>query len=262
MSWRVWLFRSIVCTVFTAAGVFGWLVYLQTNSAAVRAKVIEQVQVDFPGVDVQIGSAWIRPLGGLWLRDVKLFRREDPSHPFLIIPSATVYHDKEQMAQGRLVVRKVELTQPTIRLRRDAEGNWNLPALPKAGKGDGPVPMLVVRQGTVVYEDRSGGQVRPPLELRDVQLTVINDPLPRINFQGQGTTTLGPLRWTGTHQRGPSLLTINFEAPSCTLTRAVMEKLGGHSAEVRQHLAALEGEGDARLELRYRGSGKGWESDL
>ena len=66
--------------------------------------------LDFPGVDVQVGSAWVRPLGGLWLRDVKLFRREDPSHPFLIIPSATVYHDKEQMAQGRLVVRKVEPT--------------------------------------------------------------------------------------------------------------------------------------------------------
>src|SRR5206468_1947248 len=80
---------------------------------------------------------------------------------------------------------------------------------------------------------------------------------------GQGSTILGPLRWTGTHQRGPNLLAINFEAPSYTLTRSVMEKLGGHAAEVRQHLAALEVEGDARLELRYQGNGKGgWQSDL
>jgi hypothetical protein len=263
MSWRVWLFRSIFCTLCAAAGTVGWLVYLQTNSAAVRAKVIEQIQSDFPGVDVHVGSAWVRPLGGLWLRDVKLFRREDPSHPFLIIPSATVYHDKEQMAQGRLVIRKVELVQPTIRLRRDAEGNWNLPSLPKGGKGDGPVPMLVVRQGTVVYEDRTGGQVRPALEVRDVQLTVINDPLPRINFQGQGSTLLGALRWSGNYQRGPNTLTINFDVPSYTLTRSVMEQIGGHVPEIKQHLAGLEGEGDGKLELRYAPGNKGgWQSDL
>ena len=44
-----------------AVGMIGWLVYLQANSAAVRTKVIEQIQLDFPGVDVQVGSAWVRP---------------------------------------------------------------------------------------------------------------------------------------------------------------------------------------------------------
>src|ERR1051326_5429511 len=109
MSWRVWLFRSLVCTLCAAVAVIGWLAYAQTNSEAVRTKGIEQMQAGFPGVEVQSGSAWVRPLGGLWLRDVRLSRREDPSHPFLVVPSATIYHDKEQLAQGRLVIRKVEL---------------------------------------------------------------------------------------------------------------------------------------------------------
>src|SRR5262249_59726988 len=86
MSWRVWLFRSLVCTVLTAAGAVGWLVYLQTNSAAVRAKVIEQVQVDFPGVDVQIGSAGVPALRGRVVRRGQLLRPDGPGAPFPHIP--------------------------------------------------------------------------------------------------------------------------------------------------------------------------------
>jgi len=263
MSWRIWLFRLSVCSLVIAAGVVGWLVYLQTNSAAVRAKVIEQIQADFPGIEVKIGSAWIRPLGGLWLRDVRLQRREDPGHPFLIVPSATISHDKEQLARGKLVIRKVELSQPVFRLRRDAEGNLNLPTLPQRGGRDSILPLLVVRQGTVIYEDRSGGQVRPPLELRDMNLTVVNDPAPRIAFHGNGTTLLGAVKWTGTLQRNDNQLSLGVEVPAYAVTPPIMEQLGAHFPDVRHHLADLAGQGDARLDLRYQLDGKsGWHPDL
>jgi hypothetical protein len=245
-----------------AAGA-GWLVYLQTNSDAVRAKVIEQFRALAPGLDVQIGSAWIRPLGGLWLRDVQLFRQDDPSHPFLIVPSATIYHDKEQMARGLLVIRKIELTQPSIRLRRDADGNWNTPALSRSSQhAIGPLPMLLIHQGTIAFEDRLGGQTRPILEVGDVQLTVINDPVARLTFRGQANSLLGPLKLSGSHERKPNLLTISCDIPSYVISSSLIEQLGGHVPEIGEHLKGLEGQGDAHLDLRYQPASGGIQPDL
>src|SRR5712692_2218540 len=155
MGWKAWLLRTVVSTLCVAAGVLGWLTYQHTNSEAVRRTLIEQIEAQFQGVEVEIGSAWLRPLGGISVRDLRLKRRDDPSHPFLIVEAATIFHDKEQLAHGRLVIRKIELQQPTILLRRDAEANWNLSGLMRPGKGDGPLPVLVIRQGIVRYDDRS-----------------------------------------------------------------------------------------------------------
>ena len=41
-------------------------------------------------------------LGGIAVTDVRLVRRGDPpDRPFLVVPSAVVYHDKEQLNRGR-----------------------------------------------------------------------------------------------------------------------------------------------------------------
>src|SRR5258708_3649673 len=180
MGWTAWLLRTVVCSLCVAGGVVGWLTYQHTNSEAVRRTLVEQIEAKFQGVEVEIGSAWLRPLGGISVRDLRLKRRDDPSRPFLVVPSAYIFHDKEQLAQGRLVIRKIELQQPTYLIRRDAEANWNLAGLMRPGHADGPLPIVVVRQGTIRYEDRSGGVPRPVLELREVNATAVNDPAARV----------------------------------------------------------------------------------
>jgi len=264
MSLRAWLFRALMIAFFAVCGLAGWFVYLQTNSGAVRAKVIDLVRVEFPGADVEIGSAWVRPLGGLWLRDVRLFRRDDPSHPFLVIPAAVVYHDKEQLARGRLVIRKVELSQPTIHLRRDTEGNWNFPPLPRSkGPVAGPLPTLLVHQGAIRFDDCSGGSPRSALEVNDIQLTLINDPVKRVSFHGQANSLIGPLKLSGAHDRETNLLTLACDVPSYVLSSQLVKQLGDHFSDVRQHLSGLEGQGDAHLDLRYLpGVAGGLQPDL
>lgn len=246
------MFRLTVGIVAAAAGAAGWIVYQQTNSDAIRARVIELIRAEHPDVDVQIGTAWVRPLGGLWLHDLRMARRDDPAHPFLTVASATVFHDKEQMAHGRLAIRKIELVQPVFRIRRDSDGNWNLPALPRGGRTDNLLPTLVIRKGTVQFEDRVGMVQRPLLELHDLSWTSLNDPLPRVSIEGQGNCLLGALKFSGSFQRTQSLLTMVLELPSYTITPEVVQIAGGHVAEIKEHLAGLEGKGDARVEIRYQ----------
>jgi hypothetical protein len=264
MSWRVWLFRSLAMIFLAACAGVGWFVYVQANSGLVRAKAVELIRAEFPGADVQIGAAWVRPLGGLWLSDVRLFRRDDPSHPFVIIPSAVIYHDKEKLARGRLAIRKVELTQPTIQLRRDADGNWNIPLLPRpTGPASSPVPTLLIRRGTIRFEDHSGGLSRASLEVNDIQLTCINDPIKRVSFQGQAESLVGSLKLSGSHDRESNLLTLACDIPAYALTSQLVQQLGEHFSDVRQHLSGLEGVGDAHLDLHYQpGIAGGLQPDL
>jgi hypothetical protein len=263
MTWRVGLFRLLVCTLSAAFGMLAWLMYLQTNSHALQQRVVEQIRQDFPQVDVQIGSAWLRPLGGLWLQDIRVFRRDEPSHPFLLIPSATVYHDKEQLASGKLAIRKVELTEPVVHLRRSADGKWNLPDWPKPPNVSQPVPILVVRRGRILLEDRRGGQALPVLELTRVQLNVVNDPVDRISLQGAGQSPLGEIQWSGIYERTAQTAQISMHVPQFQLVRENIELLSAHVDAVRRHLHGVRGQGAGEITLTYTSSPTPrWHTDL
>jgi len=167
MNWRKLLLHSVVCMGLAGAGIIGWLAYLRMNSQAIRQQLIEQLQGQLQDVDVEVGAAWLRPLGGISVRDLKIHRKGEAGPALLEVPSATIYHDKEQLTHGRLAIRKIELVQPTLRLRRDAQGQWNLTHLtPPARDSEEPAPTVVVRQGTILYDDHFGNISRPVLELR------------------------------------------------------------------------------------------------
>src|SRR5207249_4668117 len=144
------------------------------------------------------------------------------------------------------------LQQPTCLLRRDSDGNWNLSGLVRAGKGDSPLPLLVIRNGTVRYEDQSGGGTRPVLELHGLNATAVNDPAARVAFQGEAVSPLGPVKWSGAWQRDQNLATGSVAFANFTLSPPLIHDLGKHVPDVAEHLAGLEAQGDATLELRYQ----------
>ena len=51
-----------------------------------------------------------------------------------------------------------------------------------------PLPTLVVKQGTLVLDDRRASPGTPVLEVGDVSFTVINDPDPTVTFEGSGAS--------------------------------------------------------------------------
>src|SRR5262245_13000108 len=117
MAWRKWIVRGVVFSILggltCAVGVYlGW-----THPTVVREQVVERLQILFPGANINLDSARMRILGGISLSDLRLTRRDDPEQTELIyVPSAVLYHDKEQILDGMVGIRKVELQRPRLRL--------------------------------------------------------------------------------------------------------------------------------------------------
>src|SRR5262249_2557397 len=159
----------------------------------------DQLDSRFVGVSVSLESARFRPLGGIVLRELRLARRDDLDRAdFLYAPAGVIYHDKERLlAGGGFGVRRIELYRPRPRLIRERDGRGTLCGLlaPGPARPAERLPMLVLSGATVTVEDRALSPSAPLLEVRDVQLTVVNDPLTTLVVEAAGQTdALGPLR--------------------------------------------------------------------
>src|SRR6476620_7378235 len=109
-------------------GYGGWYAYDELfQPGEVKRRVEEELTARFEGVDVEVGSARMRPfLGGVNVTDLKLIRRDDPTRtPFLLVPQAVIWHDKAQFPH-RIAAGKIELDDAQGRLVRDKSGKWNI----------------------------------------------------------------------------------------------------------------------------------------
>ena len=146
--WRWRLMRwAVLATVGGLAGAAA-LAYQLSDSTAVREQVTAQCRKFFVGGEVALGGARFRLLGGVTIQNFTLYRTDDPARtPLLHVPSGVIYHDKEQLAHGRLAVRKLLLQKPRLTISRSADGRWNLAGIL------GPVHPETANPG---YRDRTG----------------------------------------------------------------------------------------------------------
>src|SRR5262249_38356517 len=152
---------------------------------------IAQVEEYFPGASVSLDSARLRLLGGIALSELRLSRRDDPDKAeFANVPYAVIYHDKEQLLDGKLAIRKMKLQRPRLRLLRRADGSWNLVGLTGPVGTQQALPTIVVEQGTLVVEDHLASPGAVPLEIKDVELTLINDPPSTVTLRAKGNADL------------------------------------------------------------------------
>src|SRR4051794_4759560 len=100
---RNWLIRGGILAGVAVLAAFGWVANSWVSPERVREQVIAHLHEQFDGIDIHIGSARMRILGGIAVSDLRLTRPGDPAgRPFLVVPSAVIYHDKEQLNRGRL----------------------------------------------------------------------------------------------------------------------------------------------------------------
>lgn len=186
---RCWVIRGLILAALAGVAAGGWIAHDWVSPEKVRAALVAALHDQFPDADVHVGSARLRLFGGIRATDLKLTRRGD-DRPFVDAPTAVIFHDKEQLGRGQLVVRKVELDGPTVRLVRRPDGTWNVTGLGKPGAPDKPVPTFVVRNATVLLTDqRSGGL--PPIALLGARLNLLNDPVLLLKIDAQFTVAPG-----------------------------------------------------------------------
>ncbi len=250
MRVRSWVIRGLILAGVAALAALAWYAHSWISPERVREQVVATLSDQFEGVDVHVGSARMRILGGIAVTDLKLTRR-GAAEPFVIVPSAILYHDKEQLNHGRLVIRKVEMDGPTLRLERSAEGKWNVTEVSKPGPADKPVPTFVIKNGTVIVVDRTPGAL-PPATFTDVQCTLLNDPLSTLTVQATASAKgYGPLTVRGRLNRVNGNLSLSVDLAQIALGEAVVPVAKRFAPELAPHLAKIAATASVKAELIY-----------
>ena len=252
MAWRKWFVRGVVFSVVFCCAGMGYVYQQLTNPAAVREIVLTHLGRVFPGARVSVDSSRLRLLGDIEVKEIRLVRKDDPGGvDFAHFPSAIFHHDKQKLLDGELSLRKIELIRPRLRVFRDTDGKWNLANLIQPPRLDRFNPTIVIRQGTLIFEDRQANGNISPFEITDLQLTLINDPLPTLNFDGVAQSPMvGKLAVHGRIQRATGELELTFRADDMPLSPRLIEKAALWCA--KDSLSQLVAEGRADLELKLR----------
>lgn len=193
-----WLVRGAVIAVFLLFGVGVTFVLRWTDPAAVREEVLQQLQRQLPGAQITLQDARLRLFGGVLLSDLRITRRDDPHHREVIyVPSAVVHYDREQLFRGKILVRSIELYRPRVHIIRRKDATWNISELTRIEEPAGPLPAIVVYDGSLHFEDKFKCPSLPALEVNGLSLTVVQDSDAVVQIGGKGKSgELGEIEFT------------------------------------------------------------------
>jgi len=262
MSLRSWAIRGLILAGVAGFAVLAWVAQSWVSPERVRAQVIAHLSGQFDGADVQVGSAHMRIFGGIAVTDIRI-TRPGTETPFLVVPSAVLYHDKEQLSRGRMVVKKVELDHPEFHIERGPDGKWNIVDLLKQSTPDTPMPTLVIKGGTVYVTDR-GPDPLPPLTLTDANVTVLNEPLPVLTVQAKGNAKgFGAVSVRARLNRITFGMSVGVEMPEFPLGEVAATAADAFSPDFAPHLAGLSATASVTADLTYTpDASKKWRYDV
>lgn len=250
MTWRKWMVRGLVLGVASSLTLTALLVELLTNPAAMREQVIARLGEHLVDVTVNLDAARLRLLGGIAFRELRLRRNDDSGKTdFLYVPSGIIYHDKEQLLDGTVAIRKIELERPLIRATRRPDGRWNLAGILQPPDFERRKPTIVIQNGTILIDDQPG---QPPLVIQDVSLTIINDPIETLNFHGGGASeVLGRLQMQGSFRRDTDRFAGTFKATDIPIGETLLRRIGFHAPRILDYAQAIEARASLDVDLHY-----------
>jgi len=265
MSWRKWLVRGLVFGIAGAVACAVLLYQPRTNPIAVHQQVLEKLRELFPGATVTLDSARLEILGGIRFNELRIVRRDDPDRAEIAyVPSGVLYHNKEEVLDGKVNFHKIELDRPRLRVVRGRDGRCNLEGLAAPARPSEPVPTVVVHQATLFLEDQTGPSGMLPIEITNADLTLLNDPLSTVLMEGSGTSeTIGALQLHAAWQRDTHELTLEAKALGVPLSGALVQRAAQYCPDSPAHGLQIDGKADFEVDLAYRAHlPQPWRYDL
>ena len=254
MTWRKWFVRSVMFFLVFALAV-GYYVYQRwTNPEAVRQMALTVLTEQFPGAVVQLTSAELRFFGGIHLHDLRLTPRQGPSgEPFLVIPEAILYPDREKLASGVLHVQKIILRRPKFLLACNQDGTWNLEGLlgPFCATQGRQVPSLEVQDATFAFLDRRSGA--PPLHLVEIHATLSPQENGDLRLQAQGQLSgVTNCRLQGSCNPCTRDAQLQLDVQGLLLGREPLQRIAAYIPDFHKHMEfELAGTAYLQAELAY-----------
>jgi hypothetical protein len=247
---RNWLIRGVILAGIATLVALGWVANSWVSPERIREQVILSLGEQFDDVEVEVGAAHMRILGGIAVRDLKLTRRGS-ERPFFSAPSAVLYHDKEQLNHGRLVIRKIEMEGPELQLERGLDGRWNLEDVLRPGPADKPIPTFIAKGGTLAILDH-GPEAIPELKLNDAKFTLLNDPLPILTITADAEVHgFGPVQVRARLNRITRRMDIGFEMPEFPLGEVLPVLAEKFAPEAAPHLGTLDANASVKADFSY-----------
>jgi len=261
MIWRRHVLQGFVITAVALLACGYWCYRSWTDSASVRQSVLELLASEFPDVQVQLGEAQFQLFGGVRLQDLRLTRRSDSTgEPFASFAEVIIHPDREQLARGVLVIRKVELIRPRITVVRDVDGRLNVAALQQKQTSRQP-PIVLIQNGTFTYVDHALGA--PPVEFQELHGTLapIDPVVLRAELSGK-SAMLGELSVSGTVDPDTGEFDASYNLAKVRLGPSVHDLVAALWPESRPFVR-LEGDLEIEGELAYHpGASQPWASTL
>jgi hypothetical protein len=251
MAWK-WTVRGLVFFV-AGALIAAVIVYFSwTNPAAVRQQVLARLNACLPGATISLESARMKLLGGISVSELHLTRRDGQRNEFAYIPRATISLDKEMLSKGKVAIPRIEFLKPKLHVIREADGSWNVAGILVEPNPNQLVPMMVLKQATLVLEDRLNPPGLPRIEIKDADLTIINEPLSTLVFEGAGTSDLaGRIQIRGSWGRTSHEFGLSLEASDFPVDGNFVERLGPCCPQLAVHARQLTGTVSLHADLKY-----------
>jgi hypothetical protein len=250
MAWRRWFVRGVVFSVAGALATACVIYSRVTDNEAIRKQVISKLGLHLVGARIDLGTAHMELLGGITIQALRLCRKDDPGRSELaLVPMATIFHDKERLIHGQLAIRKLDLQRARLHVRRSADGRWNVSNILGIPNPKEPIPTIVISEGTIVFEDEGRKPVHP-IEVSNVRLTMINDPITTLNFNGTGSLPGGEtLHVRGTWQRQSNDITLSMQAANIPLDQSTLGCLANYVPEIRPSECEIAGKASVSADL-------------
>ena len=264
ISWGAVLLASSL-----AGGLWFAFTYV-TDSGTLVEMVQSQAPRYLPGTRLELGKVRVRPfIGEVELTRISLHQTLD-GHPFLAatVPWMKIRHDARAMLRSRrFVPSEVVVAQPTVRLRRRADGTWNLQGIladPWPGPPMGPPPPVTIQNGTVELYD---GDARAATAiLREVSIRVEAAGGETLRFEGTAKGDLfDRLALAGTIDRATRRVALKGDLARLVISetlrkrlppdwRPEADQLGLTSGEVDIRVDALAFDPEAKPRVRFEGA--------
>ena len=264
MSLRSWVIRGFILAGVALLAAFGWVANSWVSPERVREQVIATLDEQFEGVDVHVGSARMRILGGIAVTDLSL-DRASPTRPKSRSSSCRRPSSPRQGA-----------TQPRPAGHQEGRAGKPRTSLERGAKGSGMSPRCqagprrqaradVRRQGGTIHITDKGPDPLPSVTLTDAHLTLLNDPLPMLAVQARAP----PMGYGLVHVRARinrinGGLSLGLEMPDFPLGESAVASAEQFAPDLAPHLGSLTATAAVlKADLNYLPeSGKKWRHDV